>query len=263
MSRIILRWCVLAYLAALLLIPLALVLVRALSDGVGAFVDAVTTPAAIHALVLTAEAAAIAVVCNTIFGIGCALVLVRGRSRWRPLLDAAIDLPFAVSPVVAGLALLLTYGAHGWLGSHLRDAGIQVIFAEPGIVLATIFVTVPFVVREVVPVLQEVGDEQEQAAATLGATGWQSFRMVTLPSIRWGVAYGVVLTSARALGEYGAVSVVSGRIQGKTETATIFVQQSFNRFDPVATYGMALVLGAIATAVLVLMTRVGEREDQT
>src|SRR5204862_7844521 len=153
---------------------------------------------------------------NTLFGVICALVLVRQRFRGRALLSAAIDLPFAVSPVVIGLALFLVYGGNGWFGAWLLDHGIQVIFSVPGMVLATIFVSLPFVVRAVVPVLREIGTDQEQAAATLGASGWQTFWRITLPAIRWGVAYGVVLTTARALGEFGAVSVVSGHIRGET-----------------------------------------------
>jgi sulfate transport system permease protein len=184
----------------------------------------------------------------------CALVLVRQSFRGRSLLSAAIDLPFAVSPVVIGLALILVYGRKGWFGDWLLDHGIQVIFSVPGMVLATIFVCLPFVVREVEPVLREVGDEQEQAAATLGASSWAVFRRVTLPAIRWGVAYGIVLTTARALGEFGAVSVVSGRVVGQTETLTIHVEQAFQNFDVAGAYAASALLALIAVLTLVLMS---------
>jgi sulfate transport system permease protein len=174
----------------------------------------VTTPAAVSAFWLTVEIAAIAVPLNAVFGIFAALALVRGNFRGKALLDAAIDLPFAISPVVIGLSLLLLYDRTGWFGPWLSSHGVQVLFAMPGLVLATIFVCLPFVVREVAPVLREIGDEQEQAAATLGATSWQTFRRITLPAIRWGLTYGIVLSVARALGEFGAVAVVSGNIAG-------------------------------------------------
>src|SRR5947209_1493025 len=183
-----------------------------------------TTPAAMSALWLTLLMAAIAVPLNTIFGVGCALAIVRGKVPGRKLVDALIDLPFVVSPVIVGLALLLVYGQGGWFGSWFQKQGIQIIYAPAGMVLATIFVSLPFVVREVAPVLIEVGDEQEQAAATLGASPWQTFWRVTLPSIRWGVAYGVVLTTARALGEIGAVLVVSSNVAGRSEEHTSELQ---------------------------------------
>src|SRR5215217_4360205 len=200
--RIALRVLGLGYLALLLLVPIGLVFYRTFEHGVGAVYDSVTTPAAISAFSLTFTVTAIAVPLNTVFGVLCALALARGRVRGKALLDAIIDLPFAISPVVVGLALILVFGRGGWLG----DLPFQVIFSVPGIVLATVFISVPFVVREVTPVLKEIGDEQEQAAATLGANRWQAFWRITLPSIRWGVAYGVVLSVARCIGEFGAVS---------------------------------------------------------
>ena len=209
--RITLRVVGLGYLAALLLIPIGLIFYRTFEDGFGAFWDAITTPAAISAFSLTLMVTAIAVPLNTAFGIVCALALARGRFKGKWFLNAIIDLPFAISPVVVGLSLILVYGRGGWLG----DLPFEVIFSVPGIVLATIFISVPFVVREVTPVLLEVGDEQEQAASTLGASSWQAFWRVTLPAIRWGVAYGVVLSVARCIGEFGAVSVVSGRSPGR------------------------------------------------
>src|SRR4051812_46439022 len=211
------RLLALGYLAAILVAPVAVVLWKTFEPGIGAVWDSITTPAAIHAFWLTVEVTLIAVPLNAAFGILTALVLVRGRVRGRRILEALIDLPFAVSPVVVGLSLLLLYGREGWFGQDLADAGVQIVFSVPGIVLATIFVTLPFVVREVAPVLREIGDEQEQAAATLGASRWQTFTQITLPAIRWGLAYGIVLSTARALGEFGAVSVVSGKISGETE----------------------------------------------
>jgi len=243
----------LAYLAALLLVPVALVAWRALGDGVGTAWSAVTTPEALHALWLTFLIAVIAVPANTVFGVLCALAIVRRRFRGHGLVNSVVDLPLALSPVVVGLALVLVYGRNGWLGGWLADAGIRVIFALPGMVLATIFVSLPFVVREVVPILREIGDEQEQAAATLGASPVQTFWRVTLPAIRWGVAYGVVLTTARALGEFGAVSVVSGRIAGRTETMTLHVEERFQAFDLVGAYVGSVVLAVLAIATLLCM----------
>jgi sulfate/thiosulfate transport system permease protein len=253
-SRYLLRFLALGYLAALLGVPVALVFINAFQDGIGAFWDAVTTPEAQHAFYLTFVMVAVAVPLNTVFGILCALAIVRQRFRGRALLNALVDLPFAVSPVVVGLALLLVYGRRdGWAGEWLAEQGIQVIFSVPGMILATMFVSLPFVVREVIPVLREIGTEQEQAAATLGANGLQTFFRITLPAIRWGVAYGVVLTTARALGEFGAVSVVSGKISGQTQTATLFVEERFQRFDLTGAYSASVVLALLALATLLAM----------
>jgi sulfate transport system permease protein len=251
MSRIGLRVAALGYLALLLFAPVGLVFYRTFEHGLGAVWDSITTPAAVSAFWLTIEVAAIAVPLNTAFGILAALALARGRFPGKSLLDALIDLPFAVSPVVIGLALVLVFGREGWL--HLP---FQVIFSVPGIVLATIFVSLPFVVREVTPVLREVGDEQEQAAATLGASGWQAFWRITLPSIRWGIAYGVVLSVARAIGEFGAVSVVSGKVAGSTLTLTLLVEQRFSNYDLSGAYAASALLAAIALATLFAMTRI-------
>src|SRR5207245_645241 len=196
-----------------------------------------TTPAAISALWLTIIIAVIAVPLNTVFGVSCAMVLVRGRTRGRAILDALIDLPFVVSPVIVGLALILVYGQEGWFGTWFQSHGLQIIFAPAGMVLATIFVSLPFVVREVAPILIEVGQEQEEAAATLGASSWQTFWRVTLPSIRWGVAYGVVLTTARALGEIGAVLVVSSNVAGSTLTLPLLVYQRSSQIESGAITG--------------------------
>jgi sulfate transport system permease protein len=258
-SRLTLRIVALGYLAVLLVVPVAVVFYRTFEDGLGAVWDSVTTPAAISAFWLTIEVALIAVPLNAIFGVLAAIALVRGRFRGKRLFDALIDLPFAVSPVVVGLALLLVFGTNGWLGG----LGIQVIFSLPGIVLATIFVSLPFVAREVAPVLREIGDEQEQAAATLGANGWQTFRRITLPAIRWGLIYGVVLATARAIGEFGAVSVVSGKISGETETLTLLVEKRFQNFDLAGAYAASALLAVIALVTLVAMTLLNKRREET
>ena len=260
--RISLRILGLGYLALLLLVPVGLIFYRTFEHGVGAVWDSITTPAAIHAFSLTLEVTAIAVPLNTVFGIVMAMALARGRFPGKGIVNAVIDLPFAVSPVVIGLSLILVYGVNGWLGGALADAGVQVIFSVPGIVLATIFVSLPFVVREVTPVLREIGDEQEQAAATLGAGAWTTFRRITLPAIRWGVAYGVVLSVARCIGEFGAVSVVSGKISGETETLTLLVEKRFSNFDVAGAYAASALLALIALATLLAMTMIKPRREE-
>jgi sulfate/thiosulfate transport system permease protein len=257
MSRIGLRILALGYLAALLLVPVGLIFYRTFEHGIGAVWDSITTPAAISAFWLTIEVTAIAVPLNTAFGVLAALALARGRFPGKSVFDALIDLPFAVSPVVIGLALVLVYGRNGWI-----ELPFQVIFSVPGIVLATVFVSLPFVVREVTPVLREIGDEQEQAAATLGASGWQAFWRITLPSIRWGIAYGVVLTVARAIGEFGAVSVVSGKIAGQTQTLTLLVEQRFSNYDLAGAYAASALLAVIALGTLLIMTRLKPRRSE-
>jgi sulfate/thiosulfate transport system permease protein len=199
---------------------------------------------------------------NAIVGVLMALALARGRFRGKALLNGLLDLPFAISPVVIGLSLVLLYGRTGWFGPWLADHGIQIIFSVPGIVLATIFVSLPFVAREVTPVLREIGDEQEQAAATLGAGGWTTFRRITFPAIRWGLAYGIVLSVARAIGEFGAVSVVSGRVAGETMTLTLLVQQRFENFDLAGAYAASTVLAVIALLTLLVMTRINPRREE-
>jgi sulfate/thiosulfate transport system permease protein len=256
-----LRGIALGYLFALLLIPVILIFFKAFEDGIAHAIDSVTTPEALHAFWLTILIAGIAVPLNTIFGIACALVLVRHDFRGKAILNGIIDLPFAVSPVVIGLSLVLVYGSvDGWFGPWLLEHGIRVIFSVPGMVLATIFVSLPFVVREVMPVLQEIGDDQEQAAATLGANGWQTFWRITLPSIRWGVTYGVVLSTARAIGEFGAVAVVSGKIEGKTQTATLLVENQYEHFDVSGAYAASLVLAVMALLVLLGMNLIQRRD---
>lgn len=246
-ARRTLRGVALGYLALLIVLPVAMVFYRTFEHGLGAAWAAVTTPPAQHAFYLTVVIALIAVPLNALFGLLTALLLARGRFRGKRLLDAVVDLPFAVSPVIVGLALILVWGRNGWLGLT------GVIFSVPGMVLATIFVSLPFVVREVLPVLREEGTDSEQAATTLGAGGWAVFRRITLPTIRWGLAYGVVLSTARALGEFGAVSAVSGNISGRTQTETLYVQDRFQNFDQTGAYASSVVLALLALATLGLM----------
>ncbi|MDX6699732.1 MAG: sulfate/thiosulfate transport system permease protein [Solirubrobacteraceae bacterium] len=254
-SRLGLRTVALGYLALLLVAPVGLVFYRTFEHGLAPAWNSVTTPEAQHAFWLTIVMVAIAVPANTLFGIGFALLLERTRIRGKAILNALVDLPFAISPVVVGLALILVWGRDGWFGGlHW-----QVIFSTPGMVLATIFVSLPFVVREVAPVLREIGTDQEEAATTLGASPWQTFWRVTLPAIRWGVAYGVILTTARALGEFGAVSVVSGKLAGETQTLTLHVEDRFQAFDLTGAYAAAVVLALLALSVILSMTLLDRR----
>jgi len=259
--RFLPRVVALGYLLVVLLAPLGMVFYRTFQHGAAPVWTAISSPEAVHAFELTLLVTAIAVPLNTVFGICAAFAIVRRRFPGKGLLNAFIDLPLAISPVVVGLSLYLLYGRTGWFGSWLTAHGIQVLFAWPAIALATVFVSVPFVAREVVPTLRELGDDQEQAARTLGASGWQTFRRVTLPSIRWAVVYGVVLTTARCLGEYGAVAIVSGRVAGKTETMTLLVDDDYQNFDLSGAYAAALVLAAIAVVVLVVMTLTKPKEE--
>ena len=253
-SRYALRFGAIGYLVLILALPLGMIFYRAFEHGLAAVWTALTDPAFVHALWLTVLICAIAVPANTIFGVICALAIVRRKSqRGNRFLSTAVALPLALSPVVIGLSLLIVYGRNGWLGGWFLDRGIQVIFAVPGMVLATMFVSLPFVVREVVPVLREVGTEQEEAAWTLGASRASTFWRITLPAIRWGLAYGVVLTTARALGEYGAVAIVSGRISGATETLTLHIDSTYESFDTVGTYTTAVVLAVLAIVTLLAM----------
>src|SRR5438067_13092847 len=239
-----------------------MVFVRAFDRGAGALWTTLSDPHTLHAFELTLLIAAITVPLNTVFGVVCARAIVRRRFPGAGLVNAIVDLPLAISPVVVGLSLFLLYGRTGWFGPWFERHGVQVLFALPSMVIATIFVSLPFVAREVVPTLREIGDEQEQAARTLGARGWQTFWRITLPSIRWAVIYGVILTTARSLGEYGAVAVVSGRLQGQTETATLRVQERYESFDQAGAYAISLLLALIAVVVLVTMTLIRPREEQ-
>jgi sulfate transport system permease protein len=252
--RLTARIVALAYVGVLVLLPVGVILWRTFGEGLGAFAASVSTPAAISAFHLSLLIVAVVVPVNVVFGVVLAIAVVRGRFRGRGLLQAVVDLPFAVSPVVVGVALILLWGAGGWLGG-LDAMGFKVIFGLPGMILATIFVTLPFVVREVEPVLHEIGDEQEQAAATLGASGWQTFRRVTLPAIRWGLTYGVVLTVARSLGEFGAVIMVSSGFPGVSQTLTLLVHARYlDDHNTFGAYSAATLLMGLALVTIVLMT---------
>jgi sulfate transport system permease protein len=261
MRKLPLRLVAFGYLLAILVGPLAIVFWRTFEDGFDPAWNALSHPDTVHAFKLTLIITAIAVPVNTVFGVVCALAIVRRSFPGKGVLNAFIDLPLALSPVVVGLALFLLYGREGWFGGWLDRHDIQFLFALPSMIVATIFVSIPFVAREVVPTLREIGDEQEQAARTLGASGWQTFWRITLPSIRWAVIYGVILTTARCLGEYGAVAVVSGRLQGETETATLRVQERYESFDLAGAYAISIVLAVIAILVLLTMTVIRPREE--
>jgi sulfate transport system permease protein len=258
-----LRTLAFGYLSLLLLAPVGMIFYKTFEGGIGPPIEAMTSPDALHAIWLTLLMVAVAVPLNTIFGVGCALLLVRHRWKGNAAIDGIINLPFAISPIVIGLSLFLLYGNEGWFGPTLAGWGIQILFSTPGMILASIFVSLPYVVRETVPVLQEIGTEQEQAASTLGANAWQTFWRVTLPAIRWGVAYGVVLTTARVLGEFGAVTIVSGSISGKTETLPLFVAKAFEQFDEPAAYAGAIVLALLALTTLLLMSVGGRKAHPT
>jgi len=261
-GRLSLRFLALGYLALLIIGPLLMMVWRTLEDLDGAWA-AITDPNTVSAFKLTLLVTVIAVAVNTVFGIVCALVIVRGNIRGRGFLNAFVDLPLSLSPVIVGFSLVALYGADGWLGWFQRS-GYEIIFSTPSIVLASIFVTLPFVAREVVPTLREIGTEQEQAAQTLGASGWQTFWRITLPSIRWAVVYGVVLTAARSIGEYGAVAIVSGNIEGVTQTATLRVEDAYQfaygNYAPA--YGISFVLAATAILVLLLMIVLQPKESR-
>ncbi|RUP05777.1 MAG: sulfate ABC transporter permease subunit CysW [Mycobacterium sp.] len=250
--RYLLRYSALAYIAVLLLVPVVLILWRTFQPGLGHFYDWVSTPAAVSALNLSLLVVAIVVPLNVVFGIPTALVLARNRFRGKGVLQAVIDLPFAVSPVIVGVALIVLWGSAGALGFVERDLGFKIIFGFPGIVLASIFVTLPFVVREVEPVLHELGTDQEQAAATLGSGWWQTFWRITLPSIRWGLTYGIVLTIARTLGEYGAVIMVSSNLPGESQTLTLLVSDRYNRGAEYGAYALSTLLMGVAVLVLIV-----------
>ena len=245
------RFVALGYVLVLVIVPVGLILWRTFAPGVGEFVSSVTTPAAISALQLSLLVVAIVVPLNVVFGVPTALLLARKRFRGKGVLQAVVDLPFAVSPVVVGVALILLWGTAGVLGFVENDFGLKIIFGLPGIVLASIFVTVPFVIREVEPVLHELGTDQEEAAATLGSTWWQTFWRITLPSIRWGLTYGVVLTVARTLGEYGAVLMVSSNMPGRSQTLTLLVSDRYNRGAEYGAYAISTLLMMVAVLVLV------------
>lgn len=249
------------YLAFILLIPAINVFVEAFSKGIGPFFAQMTTPSFVHAAKLTLFLALITVPVNTVFGLCAAWAIARRKFPGRALILSIIDLPFSISPVVAGLMIVLLYGRNGWFGPFLQANDIKIIFAFPGMVLATAFICMPFVAREVIPVLEEVGFEQEEAAKTLGAKDWQIFWRVTLPSIRWGLLYGVILTNARAMGEFGAVAVVSGNITGKTQPLPLFVEQAYKQYETQAAYSAAVLLTLLAV-VTVIAKEILERKTR-
>jgi sulfate transport system permease protein len=262
-TRLTLRTIALGYLFALLAVPIALILWRTFGDGLGAFIDSVRTPAAISALNLSLLIVAIVVPLNVVFGVATALALVRGSFPGRGLLQAVVDLPFAVSPIVVGVSLIMLWGVDGWFGG-LDRLGIRVIFGLPGMVLATIFVTLPFVVREVEPVLHEIGTDQEQAAATLGASSWQTLWRITIPAIRWGLTYGVVLTIARSLGEFGGVIMVSSGFPGVSQTLTLLVHSRYiDDHNVYGAYAAATLLMGLAVLTLLLMTVLDRKRSTT
>jgi sulfate transport system permease protein len=242
----------LAFIFLFLVLPLAAVFVEALRKGFEAYWEALKEPDAWSAIRLTLLIAAIAVPCNLVFGVAAAWAIAKFEFRGKALLTTLVDLPFSVSPVVAGLVYVLLFGAHGWFGGWLMANDIKIIFAVPGIVLATIFVTFPFVARELIPLMQAQGTDEEQAAMVLGANGWQTFWHVTLPNVKWGLIYGVILCNARAMGEFGAVSVVSGHIRGQTNTMPLHVEILYNEYQSVAAFAVASLLALLALVTLVI-----------
>ena len=260
-ARYLTRWLAVGYVIVLVAVPVGLILIRTFTPGVGAFFASISTPAAVSALQLSLLVVAIVVPLNVIFGVPTALLLARKRFRGKSALQAVIDLPFAVSPVVVGVALILLWGTAGLLGFVENSWGFKIIFGLPGIILASIFVTVPFVIREVEPVLHELGTDQEQAAATLGATWWQTFWQITLPSIRWGLTYGIVLTVARTLGEYGAVIMVSSNMPGTSQTLTLLVSDRYSRGAEYGAYAISTLLMMIAVLVLVAQVILDARRE--
>ncbi|MHB9138605.1 MAG: sulfate ABC transporter permease subunit CysW [Victivallaceae bacterium] len=242
----------LGFLFLFVLMPLIIVLKEAFSAGLGTWWASVIEKDALAALKLTILVAAIAVPVNLVFGLTASWALAKFRFKGKSLIITLIDLPFAVSPVVSGLIYVLLFGLHGWLGPWLQKYDIQIIFAVPGIVLATVFVTFPFIARELIPLMSEQGTDEEQAALSLGASGWQTFRRVTLPNIKWGLLYGIILCNARAMGEFGAVSVVSGHIRGETNTLPLQVEVLYNEYNFVAAFAVASLLAGLAIVTLIL-----------
>ncbi|HKX14711.1 MAG TPA: sulfate ABC transporter permease subunit [Propionibacteriaceae bacterium] len=257
-TRWALRLIVIGYLSFLVVWPVGLVAAKTFAHGLAPVINALRQPEVIFAFQLTLSAAFWAVVINTIFGVGISLLLVRYTFPGRRALNAMLDVPLSVSPIVVGLALVLVYsGRTGWLGNGLEQAGLQIIYAPPGIIMATAFVSLPLVIREVAPVLQEIGTEQEQAARSLGATGLQTFARITLPAIRWGLLYGVVLSLARSLGEFGAVKIVSGGVAMRTQTATLLVEERYQQFgqvNAITAYTAAFLLALIAVLALIIIS---------
>ena len=252
----------LLFMLLFLVLPLAAVAAEALRKGVGAYLEALREPDAWSAIELTLITAAIAVPLNLVFGVAAAWAIAKYEFRGKAILTTLVDLPFAVSPVVAGLIYVLVFGAQGWFGPWLAEHNIKIVFAVPGIVLATVFVTFPFIARELIPLMQAQGSDEEQAAIVLGATGWQTFWRVTLPNIKWGLLYGVILCNARAMGEFGAVSVVSGHIRGQTNTIPLHVEVLYNEYQSVAAFACASLLAILALVTLVIKTVIEWRHER-
>jgi len=252
--RRVLTLIALAYIALFLVLPLTVVFVEAFRRGFDVFVEAITEPDALSAILLTLKVIVVAVPLNVIFGLAAAWAVTKFTFPGKSLLMTLIDLPFSVSPVVAGLVYVLLFSRHGWFAPQLDAMGIDIIFAYPGLVLATIFVTFPFVARELIPLMQEQGKDAEEAAVSLGASGWQVFCRVTLPNVKWGLLYGVLLCNARAMGEFGAVAVVSGHIRGSTVTMPLHVEILYNEYNIAAAFGVASLLAALALVTLAIKT---------
>lgn len=259
-GRVLLTSVVLGWFGVLVLLPVAGIFREVIRNGLRLFFSSLGTPAAVHAFLLTIWVTVGTVIVNTLFGVVLALVLVKHRFRSKLIFEGLVDLPFAVSPVVAGFMFIILFGPNGWIGTWFEAQGIKIIYAFPGMMLATLFVTLPFVVREVIPVLREVGLEQEEAALILGASRWQSFWKVTLPAIKWGLIYGVTLTIARSIGEFGAVLVVSGSIIRRTQTATLHIHQEFTDYHYAGAFSAAIVLAFTSLIILIVMQRVVRRK---
>jgi len=260
--RLSLTVATLTIIALFLILPLAAVLIQAFAKGWSAYASSLTHPDTLAAMRLTLLTAAITVPLTTLFGVSAAWAIARFEFRGKSFLITLIDLPFSVSPVIAGLIYVLVFGAQGWLGPWLSEHDIKIVFAVPGIILATLFVTFPFVARELIPLMQEIGHEEEEAALSLGASGWQTFFKITLPNIKWGLLYGVLLCNARAMGEFGAVSVVSGHIRGLTNTLPLHVEVSYNEYDFVGAFASASVLASLAVVTLVVKTVLEWKQQQ-
>jgi sulfate transport system permease protein len=264
LGRRLLTAAVVGWFGALILVPTLALVRAAFARGLTPFWQAIASPDAQRAFGLTLAITLVATLVNTVFGLAFAVVLVRHKFRGKAIVDGLVDMPFAVSPVIAGLMLVILFGPKGWIGRWLETVGVRVVYAWPGMALATAFVTLPFVVREVVPVLREFGVDQEEVAYTLGAGRWRTFWLVTLPSIRWGLAYGVTLTVARSLGEFGALLVVSGNILGRTQTATLYIHDGIESFDNEGAYAASVLLAGVSFVMLIgmewLRTRVEKQE---
>lgn len=245
-----------------LILPLILVFVEAFKEGIQVYLSALTTPDTLSAVKLTLLTAAIAVPLNVVFGIAAAWCVAKYQFRGKSILTTIIDMPFSVSPVIAGLMLVLIFGTQGWLGEWLSEHDIKILYATPAIVLATVFITVPFVARELIPLMEAQGTEEEEAAIVLGASGWQTFWKVTLPNIKWGLLYGVILCNARAMGEFGAVSVVSGHIRGETNTLPLHVEILYNEYTFSAAFAVSSLLALLAIVTLILKTWVESRQEK-